>query len=141
MRRVPWRPVYTGSNDPVQADIMHPGFYGMGAMKNQELRAEARIAVRQRGDLKAQVEWFPCLVHDMSGGGFLLMCSRDVEVGQVLDFRCELFPEKRLECRIEVRHVSDAGVGTKIVEIDERGSKLCELFLQEQFSVRLNKSG
>jgi len=32
-------------------------------------------------------------------------------------------------------------VGTKIVEIDERGSKLCQLYLQEQFSVRLNKSG
>ena len=106
-------------------------------MKNRELRAEARIAVRQRGDLKAQVDWFPCLVHDMSGGGFLLMCSRDVEVGQVLDFRCELFPEKRLECRIEVRHVGDAGVGTRIIEIDERGSKLCQL---DRKSTRLNSS-
>lgn len=110
-------------------------------MRTRELRGEARIAVRQRGSLKAEIDWFPCLVHDMSGSGFLLMCSRDVAVGQVLDFRCELFPGKRLECRIEVRHVAEACIGTKIVEIDERGSKLCQLFLEEQYSEKLNRSG
>ncbi len=77
----------------------------------------------------------------MSGTGFLLMCARDVAVGQVLDFRCELYPSRRLECRVEVRHISEAGVGTKIIEIDQRGRDLCELFLQEQFSDKLNRSG
>ena len=106
-----------------------------------ELRAEARIAVRQRGTLKAEIDWFPCLIHDMSGGGFLIMCTREVAVGQVLDFRCELFPGRRLECKIEVRHISDATIGTKIVEIDQRGRDLCQLFLQEQYSEKLNRSG
>ena len=111
------------------------------AMRNRELRGEARISVRQRGTLKAEIDWFPCLIQDMSGSGFLVLCSREVVVGQVLDFRCELFPGKRLECKIEVRHVSDAGVGTRIVEIDQRGADLCQLYLQEQYSERLNRSG
>jgi hypothetical protein len=91
--------------------------------------------------LKAEIDWFPCLIQDMSGSGFLVLCSREVVVGQVLDFRCELFPGKRLECKIEVRHVSDAGVGTKIVDIDPRGADLCQLYLQEQYSEKLNRSG
>ncbi len=110
-------------------------------MRNRELRGEARISVRQRGTLKAEIDWFPCLIQDMSGSGFLVLCSREVVVGQVLDFRCELFPGKRLECKIEVRHVSDAGVGTRVVEIDQRGADLCQLYLQEQYSERLNRSG
>lgn len=110
-------------------------------MRTGDLRAEARITVRQRGSLKAEIDWFPCLIHDMSGSGFLLICSRRVEVGQTLDFRCELFPGKRLECRVEVRHVSDEGVGAKIIDIDDRGANLCQLFLQEQYSERLNRSG
>jgi len=110
-------------------------------MRPKELRAEARILVRQRGTLNAGEEWFPCLIHDMSGIGFLIICTRELAVGQVLDFRCELFPAKRVECKIEVRHVGDAGVGTKIIEIDPRGADLCQLFLQEQYSEKLNRSG
>jgi hypothetical protein len=110
-------------------------------MKTQDLRAEARIPVRQRGTLNAGETWFPCLIQDMSENGFLIMCSRELTVGQVLEFRCELFPAKLLECKIEVRHVGDTGLGTKIVEIDKRGASLCQLFLQEQYSDRLNKSG
>jgi hypothetical protein len=77
----------------------------------------------------------------MSENGIFLMCSRELTVGQVLDFRCELFPGKLLECKIEVKHVGESSVGTKIIDIDKRGASLCQLFLQEQYSDRLNKSG
>lgn len=107
----------------------------------QDLRAEARVEVRQRGDLNAGQEWFPCLIQDMSSNGFLLMCGRDLEVGQILEFRCQLFPDKLLTCKLEVRHVSDGGIGTKVVDIDPKGTDLCQLFLQEQYSHSLNKSG
>jgi hypothetical protein len=110
-------------------------------MRTQELRAEARISVRQRGTLSAGEEWFPCLVQDMSENGFLIMCNRELSAGQILEFRCELFPGRRLDCKIEVRHVGDTGVGTKIVEIDKRGTSLCQLFLQEKYSEKLNRSG
>lgn len=110
-------------------------------MKTKDLRAEARIPVSQRGTLNAGEAWFPCLIQDMSESGFLIMCSRELAVGENLEFRCELFPGKLLNCKIEVKHVSDSSVGTKIIEIDKRGASLCQLFLQEQYSVRLNKSG
>lgn len=110
-------------------------------MKTQELRAEARVSVRQKGALNAGKDWFPCLVQDMTGIGFQLMCGRELAVGQVLEFRCELFPDKVLTCKLEVVHLTDGGVGTKIIDIEPRGANLCQLFLQEQYSDRLNKSG
>ena len=110
-------------------------------MKTRDLRAEARVEVRQRGDLKAGEEWFPCLVQDMSSIGFLLMCSRELEIGQILEFKCQLFPDKLLTCKLEIVHVTDGSVGTKIIDIEPKGTDLCQLFLQEQYSERLNRSG
>ncbi len=112
-------------------------------MKGRELRAEARIAVRERGSLKGEAlntgdAWFPCIVQDMSDSGFLILCGKDLSVGQDLDFRCELFPEKTLNCKIEVRHISPSGMGTRITEIDSRGTGLIQLYLQEQYSLKLN---
>ncbi|MGD2139857.1 MAG: PilZ domain-containing protein [Burkholderiales bacterium] len=103
-------------------------------MKNKELRAELRIAVTRRGALSAGAEKFPCVVQDMSDSGMLFMCTRPLIAGQTLQFRCELFPEKTLECMVEVVHMNDDGVGAKIVEIDEQGAKLIQLFLQEHFT-------
>jgi len=120
----------------------------MAAMKGRELRAEARIAVKEKASLKSGAvaagasssgdDWFPCVVQDMSDSGFLIMCSQELAVGQVLEFRCVLFPEKTLNCRIQVRHISPRGVGTKVVEIGERGANLIKLYLEEQYSLKLN---
>jgi hypothetical protein len=110
-------------------------------MKTRDLRAEARISVSQRAALSSGDSWFPCIIQDMSDNGFLIMCNQALAVGQVLDFRCELFPGKQLYCKIEIRHISDAGVGTKITEIDKKGISLCQLFLQEQYSNKLSRSG
>lgn len=117
-------------------------------MKGRELRAEARIPVKEKGALKEGVltagtvavgdEWFPCTIQDMSDSGFLILCSKDLPVGQALDLRCELFPGRTLACRIEVRHVSHRGMGTKVVEIDNRGTGLIKLYLEEQYSLKLN---
>ena len=112
-------------------------------MKGRELRAEARIAVKERaslneGSLGSGYDWFPCMVQDMSDSGFLILCSKELSVGQILEFRCQLFPERTLSCKIEVRHVSHKGMGTKVVEIDNRGTSLVKLYLEEQYSLKLN---
>ena len=112
-------------------------------MKGRELRAEVRIPVKEKGSLSTGSvnigdAWFPCVVQDMSDGGFLILCSKELSVSQVLEFRCQLFPEKTLNCKIEVRHVSSSGMGTKIIDIDRRGSGLIQLYLQEQYSLKLN---
>jgi len=74
----------------------------------------------------------------MSDSGFLILCNKELSVGQVLEFRCELFPEKTLNCRIQIRHINASGMGTKITEIDKRGTSLIQLYLQEQYSLKLN---
>ncbi len=110
-------------------------------MQGRDLRAEARVAVSRRGNLNSGQAWFPCMVLDMSNHGFLMVCNKELAVGQVVDFKCELFPEKVLDCKVEIKHFSDDGLGTKIVEIDQRGHNLCELFLQEQYSDKLDRLG
>jgi hypothetical protein len=120
----------------------------MAAIKGRELRAEARIAVKEKGSVKGDAltaaslsagdDWFPCVIQNMSDRGFLILCSKEVGVGQVLELRCQLFPEKTLQCKIEVRHVSPHGMGTKVVEIGERGTNLIKLYLEEQYSLKLN---
>ena len=103
-------------------------------MDKNELRAELRVAITRRGALIAGDERFPCVVQDMSDSGFLIMCTRPLVVGQALQFKCELFPEKVLECMIAVVHTGEDGVGTKIVEVDEKGAQLIQMFLQEHFT-------
>ncbi len=75
-------------------------------------------------------------MQDMSHGGFLLLCTEQLSVGQVLHFSCELLPEQMLECKIEVMHVGDSIIGAKIVDIDDKGIELCQLFLRDQYSMQ-----
>jgi hypothetical protein len=108
-------------------------------MRDKELRAELRIEVSRRGAVSNGDERFACMVMDMSDSGMLLMSTRDFDVGQTLDFKCELFPDQPLQCKIQVMHVGTGGVGAKIIEIDDQGKKLIQLFLQEEFSSKLRR--
>lgn len=133
-------------------------------MKTRNLRAGVRIAVNLRAELNyedvrpeldftvtpepgqraesiSEDPWFPCRLLDISDQGFLLVCNKTLAVGQILSLRCELYPEKLLECKIEIRHTDKTGTGTRIVEIDAKNKGLCQLFLQEHYSDKLNKSG
>ena len=108
-------------------------------MRSKDLRAEMRLPVSQKGTLSAGNSlWFPCLIVDMSDNGIMIMSNREIPVGQVLDYRCELFPGQYLECRLEVMHVDDTRLGTKIIEIDSKGMALCKLFLEEQYAHKLD---
>jgi hypothetical protein len=106
-------------------------------MTAENLRAEPRILVRHRGTLKSGEDSFPCLIENMSQNGVLVMCSREFPIGEILEFSCELFPGKILDCKIEIRHVSDQTLGLKIIEIGEKGISLCQLFLEEQYADKL----
>ena len=110
-------------------------------MRTQEQRAEPRVSISRRGTLKSNEIWFPCLVQEMSKKGFFLVSNRAYTVGQSLDLRCALYPEKHLQCKVEVRHVNEMGVGAQIVEIDQKGIDLCQLYLQEQYAERFNRPG
>ena len=106
--------------------------------KKTELRAQARIKVSQRALLNSgEPAWFPCMVVDVSDHGFLILCNKTLSVGQILQLRCELAPQKTLDCKIEIRHATDSEMGAKIVEIDNKGTGLLQMYLQEQYAGRL----
>jgi hypothetical protein len=109
-------------------------------MSTRELRAEVRVPISRRGKVKSVGDWVPCMVLDISDSGFQILCTQPLSVGQVLEFKCELYPAQVLECKIAVRHASDLGIGTKIVEIDKKSASLCQLYLQEHYSHKLNRS-
>ena len=108
-------------------------------MDGQELRAEVRVPVLQRASLSAGSDWFACMVMDMSNSGLLFVSNKQLEVGQTLEFRCELFPGRRLECMIEIMHSSNDSAGAMITEIDEKATKLLHDYLEEKLAIKLDK--
>jgi|SRR5215831_7806541 len=108
-------------------------------MEGQELRAEVRVPVLQRGNLSTGNDWFGCMVMDMSGSGMLIVSNKQLEVGQILDFRCELYPGRVLNCMIEVMHSSDDSFGAMITEIDQKCTRLLHDYLEEKLAIKLDK--
>ena len=56
-------------------------------------------------------------------------------VGAVMELKCELYPERILQCSIEVTHVTDSCMGTKIVQISGYAANLCREFITEHYSL------
>lgn len=108
-------------------------------MDQKELRASLRVAVTQRGAVDAGREHFSCIIQDMSDDGLLFICTRDLEVGQILDFRCELYQDQPLECKLRVMHVTNGGVGAKIINMNEKIATQIQSFLEDQASEKLRR--
>jgi hypothetical protein len=105
-------------------------------MKADELRAEVRVPITHRGMLGAPNAWHPCMIQDFSSKGFLIICTLQLHVGDILELKCELYPKRVLQCKIEVRHIKDDCVGTRIVEVSDAGLKLCQQFIDEHVSLK-----
>jgi len=105
-------------------------------MTKSELRAVLRVPITQRGNLGVTSAWFPCLIRDFSSKGFLIKSATKFHVGDILELKSELYPERFLHCKIEVRHITDECLGTKIVEVTEEGSELCSQFIDEHISLK-----
>jgi hypothetical protein len=108
-------------------------------MDHTELRASLRVTVTRRGALEAGETNFPCIVQDMSDEGLLFICTRDVEIGQILEFSCEFYPDQPFQCKLEVVHITNGGVGARIVDLDEKGSKLIHSFLEDRATEKLRR--
>jgi hypothetical protein len=106
----------------------------------RDRRAERRVELSRRATLSDGVNAYRCLLQDFSSKGFFFITNQRFLVGQVLEFKCELYPEKPLQCRVEVKHINETCIGTKIVEISPEGQALLEGFLQEYYSLKLNQS-
>ena len=101
-------------------------------MDKPELRSEPRISVSCRGTLSLGETSAPCHIQNMCSRGFLIKFTKQLPVGQVLQLRCELYPDRTVECKVQVRHVNAECLGAKVIEISDDGKILCRQFLEEQ---------
>src|SRR6185503_4146682 len=108
-------------------------------MKPTELRREQRASVSCKGTLTLGDQSAPCLIQNMCSRGFLIRFSKELPVGQVLHLRCELYPERSVECTVQVRHVNAECLGARVVEISDDGQILCKQFIAEQVSANLRQ--
>ena len=76
----------------------------------------------------------------MCSRGFLIRLTKDLPVGQDLRLRCELFPARSIECKVQVRHVNAQCLGAKVLEISEDGRILCQQFIEEQRAANLKSA-
>jgi hypothetical protein len=77
------------------------------------------MPVSHRGELGDGLGIYKCLVHDVSIGGMLIVCTEKFKIGEIVDLTCALTPDFTLQCKIEVRHYDEDGMGAKIVQISE----------------------
>ena len=75
----------------------------------------------------------------MSDEGLLFICTRNLEIGQILDFSCELYPDEPFECKLEVVHITNGGVGARIVDLDEKTRELIQSFLEERATEKMRR--
>ena|SRR5688572_12596368 len=109
-------------------------------MKEPDRRSEKRVSMSRRATLSDGVNAYRCLLQDFSTRGFFFVTNQRFLVGQVLEFKCELYPDTPLTCKVEVKHISETCIGTKIVEINSENQTLLQRFLQEYYSLKLNQS-
>jgi PilZ domain len=107
----------------------------------RDRRAERRVPVTRRAKLIQGAHSYPCLLQDFSGKGFFIISNRKFFVGQSLELKCELYPKEVLHCKVEVIHINETSIGTRITDIDADGTALLQQFLQEYYALKLNQSG
>jgi PilZ domain len=105
-------------------------------MARADLRAEPRVSVSCHGTLRLGESSAPCFIQNMCSRGFLIRSSKELPVGKILQLRCELDPERTVECTVEVRHVNRDCLGARVIEISDDGRILCKRFLEEQHALQ-----
>jgi hypothetical protein len=106
----------------------------------RERREERRVKMSRRATLIEGPLSFPCLLQDFSSKGFFIISNRRFSIGQLVELKCELYPDKVLHCIVEVKHISETCIGTQVAEISKDGKVLLQQFLQEYYSLKLNQS-
>ena len=106
-------------------------------MKNADLRAEPRVSVICQGTMSVGDTSAPCVIQNMCSRGFLIRANKALPVGELVRLTCELYPQRRVECLVQVRHVNRECLGAKVIEITEDGKLLCQQFIEEQRAANL----
>ena len=104
----------------------------MRDMNRPELRAEERVPVCFSGTLRLGEATTECVVQNMCSRGFLIKADRQLPVGKVVYFTCELYPGRVVQCTVQVRHINAGCLGAKVTEMSEGDAALCRQYIAEQ---------
>ena len=107
-------------------------------MDKPELRSERRVPVSFRGTLRVGAEdALPCHIQNMCSRGFLIRAEETLPVGRLVHLTCELYPDVRIECTVQVRHVNRDSLGARVTEMGEAHQMLCRKYLAEHGALLL----
>src|SRR5215212_4309910 len=106
-------------------------------MTKDELRAEPRVAVTCHGTLSMGDKSAPCVIQNMCSRGFLIRAGAELPIGQLVRLTCELYPQRRVDCMVQIRHVNRECLGARVIEITDDGKLLCQRFIREQQAANL----
>ena len=70
--------------------------------------------------------------------GFFITCTKPFLPTQILELSCPFSDSQIMDCKIEVRHANEKGIGTRIIDIHEKSKAVCARFLEEHCSDKLN---
>ena len=107
-------------------------------MNKPELRREERVRVSCRGKLRLGDTIAACHIQNMCSKGFLIKSGKELPVGRSVQLSCELYPEKWVECTVQVRHVNPECLGARVIEMSDDAKTLCRRFLEEQRAANLS---
>ena len=92
----------------------------------RDVRSEPRLADSKKGVLSNKEVWSPCLIQNISGNGFMILCDYKSAVGdlppklgEVLNLKWSAHDDEVEYCRIEVRHITDGYFGALVLEKSE----------------------
>lgn len=91
-----------------------------------------RIPISLRGSIGNGHRVSPCLVHDMSHSGLLIVCAEPFDEGQVLELTCSKPQGKSLSCKVQVRHRDEDVMGVAILEIHAQSEHGYRLYTQAE---------
>ena len=100
-------------------------------MDPPEKRGEPRVPTGFQGTLTLGQTAAPCFVQNMCSRGFLIKATEGLPVGRMLHLSCELYPERCVECTVQVRHVNRDCLGAKVMEMSEADQSVCRKYLAE----------
>ena len=99
----------------------------------RELPRDARFPHSRRGELSYKGTCFPCLIQDISSGGFFIICVRNPVVGQELEVKFELTPGHFHQCKIRIQHIDNGCFGAEITGAEEQKDKHFQQFVEQRF--------
>ena len=102
-----------------------------------ERRAEQRVDVDLTGTLTFGETSSVCSIRNICSRGFLIEAKTGLPRGQVVQLTVRLYPDKLVNCTVEIKHVNAQRLGAMVLDMPDGDQVVCRQFIAEQRALRL----